>query len=159
MSDRRLRFTLGYSVHVRSDLHIVKMFQTPCVCTRSRLHLKETIHCDRRQYSLENITPTSQDQSNHCASSGDRLLPRVSATCGNLPMVNSQSVFCARYSMRGPDMYPQPRMRARLSLTAAVGYCVCVSVHKVCTLGQKPIALAVTAVLFWRESCQQTQTW
>ena len=55
-------------------------------------------------------------------------------------------------------MYPQPRMRARLSLTAAdVEYCVGVPIHRVCTLGQKPIALAVTAVLFWRESCQQRQ--
>ena len=76
----------------------------------------------------------------------------------NLPMVNSHSVFCARYSISGPDMYPQPRMSARLSLAAAgVEYFAGAPVLSVGILGQSPVSLAVTAAGLRRGSYQQEE--
>ena len=75
---------------------------------------------------------------------------------GNLPMVKSHSVYCARYSISGPDMYPQPRMSARLSLAAAdVEYFGGAPVLSVGILGPNPVSLAVTAAGLWRGSYQQ----
>ena len=74
----------------------------------------------------------------------------------NLPMVKSHSVYCARYSISGPDMYPQPRMSARLSLAAAdVEYFGGAPVLSVGILGPNPVSLAVTAAGLWRGSYQQ----